>query len=172
MFNKKKYRVLTIIVLVLILFTLFVWYGNLESDPEQGNYPGAEELVKDYDKYVGEKVEVTGKVVDEDPIRIEIEYGEQKKGLTIIGTDKQVDKGDRFSVYGTVKENGTIDAENTVVFPFLNYIYMYLISIVGATWILIRIIKQWRWNSKELQFERRDEPLPLKQILTGGDSDG
>lgn len=172
MFDKTKYRGLTIIVLVLILFTLFVWYGNLKSDPEQGNYPGAEELIDDYDKYLGEKVEVTGKVVDEDPIRIEIEHGKQKKELTIIGTDKLVDNGDRLSVYGTVKKDDTIDAENTVVFPFLNYIYMYVISLVGAAWILIRIIKQWKWNSEELRFERRDEPLPLKQILMGGYSDG
>lgn len=172
MLTDSKYRAFTILILVLILFTLFVWHGSLEPDPEKGDYPRAEHLIKDYDRYVGDRAEIGGEVIDEDPIRIEIEHGDEKKILKITGTDKQVNRGNRLSVYGTVKEDNTIEAANTVVTPFFNYIYMYVISLVGASWISLRIVKQWRWNGERSCLERREEPLQLKRVLTGGDGDG
>ncbi|MFW6196139.1 MAG: hypothetical protein ACOC5D_02265 [Thermoplasmatota archaeon] len=172
MFADSKYRNLTIVVLLLILLTLFIWYGSLEPEPEKGNYLGSEELIKNYDNHIGEKADVTGEVVNTDPIEIKIEYGRQEKTLRVTGADEDVEKGDRLSVFGTVKQDYTIEAENSFSVPFLNYVYMYAISLVGASWIFIRIVKQWRWNSEENWFERRDEPMSLKQVIHGGKDDG
>ncbi|MFW6375639.1 MAG: hypothetical protein ACOCZJ_00585 [Thermoplasmatota archaeon] len=172
MLENPKYRMLTGAVLILLLFSLFIWYGNLKPEPEKGNYPGSEELIKDYDQYIGKKADITGEVVDTDPIEIEIEYGDKEKTLKVTEVNDQVEKGDRLSVFGTVKEDNVIEAENSFSVPFLNYVYMYGISLVGASWIFIRIVKQWRWNSEELWFERRDEPVSLKQVIHGGDDDG
>lgn len=136
-------------MIVILLFTLFVRYGGSKLDPKQGNYPGTEELIEDYDQYIGEKADVTRGIVNTDPIKIEIEYRDEKETLTVTEIDKQVNKGDRLSVFGTVKEDNTIYAQDSFSVPFINYAYMYGISLVGATWILIRIVEQWRWNSEE-----------------------
>ena len=172
MLGNSKYRILTGFVLILLLFSLFIWYGSLKPDPEKGNYPGSEQLIKDYNSYIGKKAHITGEVVNTDPIKIEIEYGDKEKTLKVTEVSDQVEKGDRLSVFGTVKQDNTIEVENSFSVPFLNYVYMYVISIVGAFWIFIRIVKQWRWNSEEWWFERRDEQLSLKQVIHGGKDDG
>ncbi len=172
MFEDPKVRISIIIVLVAILIGFFVWHGTIQPDPEKGNYPGSEELIEEYDKHVGEKVEVGGKVVKTDPLTIETEHGDKSIELKITGTNVSVKEGDRLSVYGTLKEDGTIKAEEVVKTPYLNYVYMYLVSLVGAIWISIRLVKQWRWNSEELWFDKREETLELKQVLTGGGEDG
>ena len=161
-----------IVILLLLIFTLFIFYGGFEPDPKQGNYPGTEELIEDYDQYIGEKTDVTGRIVNTGPIRIEIEHGEKEKTLTITDIKEEVEKGDRLSVFGTVRQDNTIEAQNSFSVPFINYAYMYGISLVGATWIFVRIVKQWRWNGEEWWFERRDETLSLKQILKRGEGDG
>ncbi len=169
---ESKYRILTASILIILLFSLFIWYGGIKPDPDKGNYPGSEQLIEDYDRYVGKKAEITGEVIDKDPIKIEIEHGNKKAGLTITGTNEDVEKGDRLTVFGTVKQNHTIESENSFSVPFLNYIYMYGISGIAAVWILIRIIKQWKWSKERSRLEKREEPIPLKQIFKGGEDDG
>ena len=170
MFKSFKSRIFIILILALILFSLFVWYGAIQPDPEQGSFPNEKQLVQNYDDHINKKAEISGKVVDTDPLTIETsDYDLQ---LVIRGTNEIVNKGDRLSVFGTVEEGRTIRAENVVVHPYLNYIYLYLISVVSAAWIFIRIVKQWRWNSKESKLEQREEPLRLKQFFKGSDNSG
>ena len=170
MFKSTKSRSLVIVVLILILFSLFIWYGSIQPDPEQGSFPNEKQLVQNYDDYISEKAEVSGKVVDTDPLTIETsDYDLQ---LVIKGENKPVNKGDRLSVFGTVEEGRTIQAENVVVHPFFSYIYLYLISVVSAAWIFTRIVKQWRWNSEESKLEQREEIIQLTQVFKRGDNGG
>lgn len=172
MSRDSKYRFITIIIFILLLFPLFVYHGSLEPNPEKRIYSGEEELIENYQRYVGRNTKVTGEVVNTTPVKIEIEYGDKTKVLKVKKIDHEVSEGDRISVYGIVRKERTISAINTIVVPPIFYTYMYAVSLIGVSWIVIRIASQWRWNGTESYFEQREESLSLKQLFTGGNKDG
>lgn len=175
MFRSAASRKVLIVILLIVLTVFFVWYGSMEPDPEKGDYPHQKHLIEDYEKYRDEKVEVGGKVIETNPLIIEVEHRDKTMNLTIVGAEESPSKDDKVSVYGTVRENHTIESENMVVQPLWRWIYMYGISSIAAVWIGLRLIKQWRWNGKKFAFEVREEPLELKDLkrkISGGDSHG
>ena len=156
MFRSRKSM---IAVLLIILLILFVWYGSASPEPEKGHYPGSEHVVQDREAYVGEKVDIGGRVVETDPLTIEVEYGEDSILLEIVNTPKDADVGDRVSVFGTLNENYTVTAENVIVRPRFNWYYMYGVSGVAAIWLSIRLISHWKYTPTG--FKPREEPLKL-----------
>lgn len=156
MFRSRKSAV---VVLLIILMILFVWYGSLNPEPEKGHYPGSEHVVQDHETYAGEKVDVGGRVVETDPLTIEVEYGDDSILLDISNTTKDADEGDRISVFGTLNEDYTITAENVIVRPLINWYYMYGISGAAAIWLLIRLISHWKYTPTG--FKPREEPLKI-----------
>lgn len=169
MFEDKRSKFPIIMILILILVSMFIYYGSLEPEPSKGNYPGTEQLFEDYDTHVGQTVEVTGDVVKTDPITIEIEHLDEEMELEVTNTNIEADKGDKLQVYGTLRDNRSIQAENVVKIPLINYVYMYAISAVAATWISYRIVTRWRWNGEEFRVEKREKKIPLRDILGGRD---
>lgn len=159
-------------ILLSVLFFFFIWYGSLEPDPDKGSYPNEEHLIEDYDGYIREEVKVGGKVVETDPVEIEAESGSETILLRITGLEESVEKGDRLTVHGVVEEDKTIIVENAVVQPFVNWIYMYLVSGMAAIWVFIRIIKQWRWDAETASLKMREESLKIKDLWIGKDEDG
>ncbi len=175
MMKKEHLQTAAILVCIVILFLLFIWYGSLNPDPTEGRYPGNEELIKDYEKNEGELVEVSGKVIETDPLTIEVKHGEKTKELMVNRVKKDTDRGDRIAVFGELEENNTIKSKKVVIYPFWNYIYMYVISLLGASWLGLRIISHWSFNREDFRFETREEPLSIKDILSwmmGSDENG
>lgn len=156
MFRSRKSM---IAVLLIILLILFVWYGSASPEPEKGHYPGSEHVVQDREAYVGEKVDIGGRVVETDPLTIEVEYGDDSILLEIVNTSKDADVGDRVSVFGTLNENHTITAETMIVRPLTNWYYMYGVSGAAAIWLLVRLISHWKYTPTG--FKPREEPLKL-----------
>ena len=156
MFRSRKSM---IAVLLIILLILFVWYGSASPEPEKGYYPGSEHVVQDREAYVGEKVDIGGRVVETDPLTIEVEYGDDSILLEIVNTSKDADVGDRVSVFGTLNENHTITAETMIVRPLTNWYYMYGVSGAAAIWLLVRLISHWKYTPTG--FKPREEPLKL-----------
>ncbi len=173
--RKEYIRVMAVLMVILVLFTFFIWYGSMSPAPTEGRYPGGEELIGNYEVQLGKKVEVSEKVVETEPLVIEVKHGEKNKEIQITGVKKDIELKDRISVFGEVKEDNTIDAEKVVVYPYWNYIYMYLISIVGVSWLGIRFFSQWTFDRDNYRFKAREEPLSIKQVLSqslGGGDDG
>lgn len=174
MFESVRARIVVIVILFILLFSLFIWYGSLSPAPEKGRFPGSDELIEDYDSYIGEKVEVSGRVIETNPVIIEVESGDRTIELEVAGLQEQPDKGDRLTVFGTAEQNKTIQAENSIIRPIWRYVYMYGISVAAAGWIGLRILGQWKFDKKTLAFEPREETLSLKETLSGlkrGDDD-
>lgn len=181
MFRSKRARLITAVLLVLILILFFIWYGSLGPRPEKGSYPNQEHLIEDYEAYIGEEVEVGGEVIEADPLKIEAESGDKKIVLEITGLkeNEDIDEGDRLTVYGVAREHKTIEAENAVIQPFINWVYMYLVSGIAAVWVFVRIVKQWRWDPETASFKTREKPVRLTDLISrkdkmerGGDHDG
>ncbi len=157
---------LMVAALFTILISLFVWHGSLSPDPESNIYPGERELIRDHHGYIGEKVEVGGRVISESPLTIEVKYGGETMELFVTGTDAKVREGDRLTVFGTLQEDNIVTASKVVVQPFLNIVYMYLVSIVAALWVLSRILTQWRWNHRDKALEPRERPGNLRESIS------
>ncbi len=161
-------RVMIVILLLTSLCILFIYHGSLDPAPEMGAYPNEEDLIDDYERYIGEEAEVGGKVISTDPIIIELEHGDRTIDLELTGFDDDVEEGDHLSVYGIVRQDLTFEVKNGVVRPFFNIVYMYVISFAAAMWLAFRILSQWRWNGDHL--EPREKPMSI--LLPRGDEDG
>ncbi len=172
MFKNASLKKISLIIFILVLLIFFIWYGSIEPDPEKGHYPGEEEILQDYGEHVGRKVEVGGRVIEEEPLKIEIEYGSEKIELQVVGEKEEANENDRITVYGTLHENNTIVAENVVVRGYWRYIYMYTVSVGAAVWVGVRLFKSWRWDSDSFSFQKRDEDLELKDMIRKNDRGG
>ena len=107
----------------------------------------------------GETVEASGVVVETDPIVLEIEGKDGPEYVRIEGVTG-VQKGGRLSVYGTITEGGVLEANpvrSTVQEPW-EYAYMYLISLIGMSIVVVRGIRGWRIDPKTLSVIPREEP--------------
>ncbi len=157
MFESKKARFTAILILLILLFTSFVYYGSQSPRPEYGNYPGEEHLIKDYQSYINEKVNVGGRVVETEPLTIEVKYGRDTMELTILNATVSPEEGDRLSVYGVMKEGGSLEAINSVNRPKLNFYYMYVVSVLAAIWVAYRIFDQFKWEDRAASPKRGGE---------------
>ncbi|WP_336338983.1 hypothetical protein [Haloarcula brevis] len=163
-----------ICVLLAVLFALMVGLGAPAPDPAVGDYPNGDALAQDYDRYVGEYVQVTGTVVGTDPVETDLGYayaadGERHTGtltVTVRNVDATVVEGQSLQVYGTLGPDRTITAENSVGVPATNYTAMYLVSALAGLWTLGRVVCGWRLDPRTGALRRREEPLtPARTLL-------
>lgn len=153
-------RIAIVVALLGILLGLAVWYGSLPPAPEQGAYPDTHDLGADYDRYVGERVSVSGTVVSTSPVIIVNTYppGNTLR-LRITDLSIEVEKGNHVHVNGVARPNHTIRAKNAVVVPRSGHLYVWSVSFLAGLWVLGRIIRHWRLNTSEWTLQRRETPL-------------
>ncbi len=166
MFHDVRTRMIAIIIFLCILVGMFIWYGSLSPEPNFNHYPGDKEIINDYDSYTGEMVEVGGKVTSVSPLTIEVKYGTETMELVVTGVEEETSKGDRMTVFGTLQEDDTVIASRVVIRPYINFVYMYVVSFIAAFWLLYRIVSQWRWNRTKKAFEPRERPLKIKEVMS------
>lgn len=158
--EQLRWRLVALILLLGLLALLFVWAGTIEPDPADNIYPGTGDIHENPDKYVDDRVSVSGTVIDTDPLTIE---DEPVPGETITfvidGADVDPAIGDELSVYGTLQTNNRVDAINTVHREPWEAIYMYVISFLGGVWVLARLINGWTIDTATWSIVPRKEPL-------------
>ncbi|WP_244877439.1 hypothetical protein [Haloferax prahovense] len=164
--NSPRRRIVGILVLLGCLFGLMVWFGSLAPAPEAGAYPGAEELGTDYDAWVGDQVNLTGTVIDTDPLTISAEYGAgEQVRLQISNAAVDAQQGDTLSVYGVVEPDRELSSLNAYTVPPANYLYMYAVSFLAGLWVLGRIIQSWRLD-ETWSLAPRETPLRIGDIVS------
>ncbi len=161
MLESKRTRFTGISILLILLFTSFIYYGSQPPRPDAGSYPSEEHIIEDYQRYIDERVNVGGRVIETEPLTIEAKYGKETVELTIKNATVDPNIGDRLSVYGVLKEDHSVEAINSINRPKLNYHYMYAISMVAAVWLAYRIYKQFEWDDWAASPKKR-----------GGEEDG
>ena len=151
-------RLIIIVILLGVLFSLFVLFGTVSYDPAMNNFPGNDEIGPDPEAYTGKEVEAGGTVVATDPIIIEIEYGiDQSKEITLMNVDTSVSEGQRVSAFGTLTTDGTLDTERVLTSYPWEIWYMYAVSIIAALWVAARIVTQWKFDRDQLAFVPRGD---------------
>jgi hypothetical protein len=78
-------RTLLVAVLLAVLFGTLVAYGSVGPAPERNVYPDQRDLAADYDRYVGDRVVVSGEVVSTDPLVVAGAERRRVLGLLSLG---------------------------------------------------------------------------------------
>ncbi|WP_122089284.1 hypothetical protein [Halalkalicoccus subterraneus] len=163
MLDSPPARVLAVITLCCVLGALFVGYGATTADPTRNDYPNERLLIEDPDDAIGQQVELSGAVVAVDPVVIAVENptGDPLE-LRVTNVNEPVAEGEELRVFGTVESDTSIAAQRTLVREPWESSYMYVVSLLGGTWTLVRFIRGWRIDTDEWAFVQRKTPLGLR----------
>jgi len=173
MIDTRRARLAAIAVLLLALTATFVGSGMVSPDPADGRYPGTDAIVRDTQAHLGERVVITGQVTGTNPVVVRDTYsivrGRSVSGgsveFTVVNVDTAVKRGERVQVYGTLTEERTIEALDTIVVPPQNYLYMYGVSFLAGLWVLGRLLSQWTVNWQRLALVPRTEALSIRKAV-------
>ena len=153
MIDRPHSRLLALLVLFCVLFVLLVGAGTLTPDPAMNQYPDHYDLGTDYGSYEGGYAEISGTVIETDPVVIEAEYDvDRALVLTVTNVEEPVEVGQRLRVYGIVQPGGTINAHETVVVSPWETYYAWVVSFVAGLWVLVRFRRGWRFDRSTLSF--------------------
>ncbi|MFB6160961.1 MAG: hypothetical protein ABEJ61_07260 [Haloferacaceae archaeon] len=152
--------------LLVALLALAVWFGALAPAPALGAYPQDERVVSDFDRYVGERVVVGGTVRTADPVTVAVEDGAGGTvRVTVTGLATAVDEGEYLRVYGVAAPDRTVRAESAVPVPRWGRWYAYVVSALAGVWVLARIGRYWRVDTRAWTLERRDSPAGWRALV-------
>lgn len=153
-------RLGAVVVLLGLLGGLTVWAGTLGPTPEVGAYPSQDDLVQEYDRYLGQRAVVDGTVISTTPFMIDAtaDTGETMR-LTIVDLDIAVERGEIVRVYGIVEADATIRALNAYTVSRHGLWYTWTVSFLAGLWVLTRIVRQWRIDSDRWALEPRPTSL-------------
>lgn len=150
-------RGLAIVALLAALGGLCIHYADTAGAHHP--YPTQDDLATDYDAYVGEDVRLfaTVKQVDEaaDTATVRVDSSAGSFRMTVDAFDVQVNPGGVVQVYGTLRANHEITAQNVaVVNPAgASKAYKYGVSVVGALLVLAVFFRSWEFDADVLAFE-------------------
>jgi hypothetical protein len=154
----RSARLAVLALLLAALVAALVGFGTLTPNPADGRYPGTDAVASDPAQYHGDQVVVGGTVVGTDPIVLEAGYETVRDGgfargtvrFTVTGVATAVDRGDSLQVFGTLGQDRSIAADETVVSSPDGDAYMYAVSFLAGLWVLARLTRQWRIDWKRL----------------------
>lgn len=162
----SKVKIGVIVLLFGIQFGLLVWYGSLEPAPQAGDYPGPDELSRDYNQYLGERVVVSGRVVATDPIMLNTTYGAGAIfQVTITGVSESVTRDEELRVVGIAREDRTIHATYAYTVTEKGRWYAYSVSLLAGLWVVGRLVRHWRFERTEIGLQPRRTPLDFRGIV-------
>jgi len=164
-----KYRVFIILGFLVILAISGVHFASQPPNTEIGTPPSQDQLLEDYEAYIGENVGVSGTVVSRKPLSIKAEgtYGDEIE-LELVGMDSEAAIGDNLGVYAVVNSDGRLTVINSVHKPEQAYWRTRVLSFIAGLLVIIYGLRHWRFDRSRLTFCRRNSPLRLR-TLTGGD---
>ncbi|MCU4975367.1 hypothetical protein OB955_21940 [Halobacteria archaeon AArc-m2/3/4] len=129
---------------------------RLESDPSVHAYPDDVALGTDDRGQIGERVELNGIVTDVDPMTI-VAGGSEITVRYEFQNAPPVEPGQRISIFATVESDQTLTVHDAVVRDPWEYVYLYVISILGALLVAVRVARHWRIDRRELAFVPRSD---------------
>jgi hypothetical protein len=156
--RRQRLRITAFLILFITLGGLFVGAGTLTADPTMNNYPDEDDVVENPDAYLGDEVVFSGTVVGTDPVTVEVE---PDTGGTFQATFENVDRPvsieDEITAFGTLREGHTLAVERAIVRAPWELYYMYIVSFIGGLWVLVRILRYWRFDSESLAFVPKED---------------
>lgn len=156
--NDLPVRLVVITLLCAVLVGMFIAYDAnvFRDDP----FNDEDDLGADPEAIVTEQIELSGVVIGTDPVRIEVEY---ETGILVVTVENApaVEIGQQLTLVGTVKDATTVvaDADRSFTREPWERQYMYVVSLVGAALVAVRLVNEWRFDPRTLTFAPRSHPL-------------
>lgn len=178
MLESRWSRLTGVFLLMVVLGGLCVGFGSQTGVQTRTPLPDTDHLGYDAGRYVGERVEVSGVVINTDPVVIGAEYNYYDAGerhgdfltFTIRGVDQPLEERAVVQVYGVLESEHAIAAQNIVVVPARNYLYMYSVSFLAGLWVLGRLLAHWRLDATRLAISKRRTPVRVREFVRPGGS--
>lgn len=180
MLASRRGRIGGVLCLVLVLGSVCLLYGGQTAVQSGAALPQADDLGYDAERYVGTAVEVSGIVINTDPVVIGAQYnyyaaGERHGGfftLTLRGITIDLAERQVVQVYGVLESPDALAVQNLVVIPARNLLYMYAVSFVAGLWVLWRLLAHWRLDPASFAITKRSTPIRLwDSVLPNGEED-
>lgn len=179
MLESRRGRVGGVLMLLIVLSGLCLVFGTQTAVQTKAPLPGADHLGYDVSRYVGEPVEVSGVVINTDPVVIGSEYnyyadGERHGGfftLTVRNIGQPVAEGELIEVYGVLESENAMTAQTIVAVPARNFLYMYLVSLLAGLWVMGRLLAHWRLDPSMLAITKRSTPIRLWNSARSNEED-
>ncbi|WP_408958946.1 hypothetical protein [Natrinema sp. 74] len=164
--------------LLVVLFVLLSWSGTVATAPLDPAYPDGVEVTSNRDAYVGDSVVIGGSVVETDPVVVATRASGYGRVTVANAHDSRLhstaplEQGDDVTVFGTLTDDSTLEAERIITDEIRDTLYMLAISLVGGCWVLARLVRGWRIDRDRLALVPRTATGPnsdQRQAETGGD---
>jgi|GEM_PF-975944 len=143
-------RLLASVALLIALVGLLSWAGTAAVDPLERTYPDEADVTPDRESYIGDRIVLDGAVVETDPLVIATQSTGNGR-FTVVRTADTLERstgpletGDRVTVFGTLEDASTLDADRTISTALWESLYMVVISFVAGCWVLARLVRGWR----------------------------
>lgn len=144
-------------MLVVLLAVLLVAFGTQFHDSSA--YPATAEIDAEYADHTGEQVHLWGRVTAANDERgVVFAAGPLELTLTNV-SPATVDVGVRVQVYGELRSGRRMTVTRVVAARPDSRRWMYGISVVGIGVATVAFLRQWRFDTDELAFVPREEPV-------------
>ncbi|OLZ40161.1 hypothetical protein A6E15_03830 [Natrinema saccharevitans] len=163
------------VVLLVALVGLSLGAGAT-ADPLESEYPTAGEVTQNRGAYVGERVVLSGRAADADPVVVATRPGGGRFRVVdasdrLHNGDGPLERGDRVTASGRLVDESTLAAERTTVGDPIGTAYMLVVSLLGGLWTAGRFATDWRFDRDRLAVVRRTGPRSLEDADRGDGSD-
>ena len=164
MLHTANRRIFIILLLLTALAVLCPLYAQQPVNPELGVYPDDDEFGESPEQYIGDTVVIGGIVQQVSPLIIKIETTQGPREITIVDSALRPELGDKVRVFGILTAAGAVRSLNGFVVPQGGLWYTWSISFLAGLWVLTRLIRHWTVDWTQIQFQRRDTPISLRDI--------
>jgi hypothetical protein len=158
------FRVLMVVLLCGVYLALPVVFGAVPTSDDP--VPNHNQFLSTPDRYLGERIVLSGTVVDADPLRVKL-AGPRGRPTVVTLTDCRCrpDPGDHLNAYGVVTDERSIRSLGAVVVPPWGRPYAYSTSALAGLWVLVRLVRGWRVDAGRWAFVRRDSRVTVHSVL-------
>lgn len=147
------------------------------ADPLESEYPTADDVTQNREASVGERVVLSGRIVDADPVVVATRAGGDGR-FTLIDANGRLrngngplERGDRVTAFGRLVDESTLAVERTTVADPIGTAYMLVVSLFGGCWTVGRFATDWRFDRDRVAFVRETDPGSLEESGRGDGSD-
>jgi hypothetical protein len=154
----KQKRLILGILLILLLFTLMLYYSVDRHTYEPSTYY----ILTHYEEFTTTNVQLDGVVQNVDTtnntllVRVD---GSFKDGILVSTTEpvQTVHLGDRIELYGHFTSPNHLTAEKLLIYEQWNYHLIFIRSLLGVPFVVYLFFRSYRFNPDTWRFERRQK---------------
>lgn len=144
-------------VLILTLVGASSVYASQSPDPDANLFPRDEDIVEDYEAYIGQQVLLSGTIKDSSPLVVQVETAQGSAEFKVTSVDRRIQVGTQLDIFGIARRDHTIQAIGVRPTSSGERGYVYGISLVAVFWVSVRFLHHWRLDMKNWSFKRTTE---------------